>query len=865
MRLFAPSLALLALPFLAFAQIEKPASEPTAAKSATPLSPAHSLARSPATTRAVVVGISDYQDAAIPDLRFAHRDAEAFANFLRSPAGGALDGDHLKVLTNQNATQAQFAIALDWLMENSNQGDQAIIYFSGHGDVEKKSLNQPGYLLCWDAPARVYLAGGALALPMFQEVISTLSVQNKAKVVVITDACHSGKLSGSAINGAQLTGANLAQQAANEVKILSCQPDEYSIEGEQWGGGRGAFSFNLVEALYGLADANNDLSVNLKEVGRYLEDHVSVEVAPVPQNPKVIGSPTERLANVDTKLLADLRSGKTNQQLMLSPVASRGMEDELLAGVDTTVRELYHLFKMALKDKVFLEPATACADTYYERLLAEPKLQRLHSTMTRNYAAALQDDAQQTLNAWLKTSQDASLEAVDTKRLPQKVFTEKVRLYPRCLDRAAELLGEKHYMHAALKARKYFFEGYLLANSNRNPNREFGERALALFRQSLEWQPEQPQVFWQMCKVYGYNLRQPDSLEYYARLALEVHPNWTRPCTDAAFWLSHKYKQQDRARPFLEQASRIDSSSAEVLHSWAIFYFDEKNYEKAEMVMKKGLALNSTDVSAWNNLGQLYIETRNYADAEPVFKKAIALDSTNAGSWNKLGYLYLIARDYAEAEPVMKKGLALDSTVFTAWNNLGQLYTDTRRYAEAEPVFKKAIALDSTLAIAWSNLGLLYLDTHHFAEAEEVFKKVIALDSTHSSALSNLGWLYIHTHRYSEAEPVLKKAIVLKSTFANPRKHLGMVYFKTNRPEEARQNFLQAIALNPNYAGAMLGMAYLLAAEGKTEEAIGYVEQAIGKKATFEQLEADEDLVPLRALPEWKVLMKKYFPDKVKD
>ena len=35
-------------------------------------------------TRAVVVGISDYQDVGIPDLRFADRDAQAFANFLRS-------------------------------------------------------------------------------------------------------------------------------------------------------------------------------------------------------------------------------------------------------------------------------------------------------------------------------------------------------------------------------------------------------------------------------------------------------------------------------------------------------------------------------------------------------------------------------------------------------------------------------------------------------------------------------------------------------------------------------------------------------------------------------------------------------------
>ena len=30
----------------------------------------------------LVVGISEYQDEGIPDLRFAHRDAQAFADYL---------------------------------------------------------------------------------------------------------------------------------------------------------------------------------------------------------------------------------------------------------------------------------------------------------------------------------------------------------------------------------------------------------------------------------------------------------------------------------------------------------------------------------------------------------------------------------------------------------------------------------------------------------------------------------------------------------------------------------------------------------------------------------------------------------------
>lgn len=69
-------------------------------------------------TFAVVVGISDYQDPAIPDLKYADKDAEAFAQFLRSDAGGKLDGEHLKLLLNSNASMAQLGNALDLLLEN---------------------------------------------------------------------------------------------------------------------------------------------------------------------------------------------------------------------------------------------------------------------------------------------------------------------------------------------------------------------------------------------------------------------------------------------------------------------------------------------------------------------------------------------------------------------------------------------------------------------------------------------------------------------------------------------------------------------------------------------------------------------------
>ncbi|HKP85585.1 MAG TPA: hypothetical protein VJZ26_05795 [Blastocatellia bacterium] len=56
---------------------------------------------------AVVIGVSNYKNLRPEEqLRFAHRDAEELAAFLRSPNGGGFPSTQIKVLLNEEATIA---------------------------------------------------------------------------------------------------------------------------------------------------------------------------------------------------------------------------------------------------------------------------------------------------------------------------------------------------------------------------------------------------------------------------------------------------------------------------------------------------------------------------------------------------------------------------------------------------------------------------------------------------------------------------------------------------------------------------------------------------------------------------------------
>jgi tetratricopeptide (TPR) repeat protein len=825
-------------------------------------------------TYAVVVGISDYQDEGIPDLRFADKDAEAFANFLRSPAGGELDEHHLKLMTNEQVTLGKFDAALWWLVDECKEGDKVIIYFSGHGDVERRSVSQPGFLLCWDAPPLAYTGGGTYSLFFLKDIISTLSIQNKVKVTLITDACRSGKLAGSSIGGAQATAANLAGQFANEIKILSCQPDEYSIEGEQWGGGRGAFSYHLLEGLLGMADGNADNAINLKEISRYLEDNVTTEVAPENQNPMVIGSKTENLAYVFPELLAQLQEGKKGQMELFTATESRGIEDDVFETVDSTIQEQFYAFQKALEEKVFLSPANTCADFYYKQLIQEPKLEKLHNSMRRNFAAALQDDAQQVLKKMMENDPEES-------NLSKATLEAKYKSYPAYLQRAAELLGSEHYIYPSLQARKHYFEGYLMHINLRNADPELGKKILAKYREALVWQPNFPQAYYSMEMVHFHQMVQRDSAAFYAEQAMNLAPTWVRPYSNLAFFYADGFIGRgnglEKAKYFLELADQVDSTASQSdyihINNQASYYYRSGQLEKAVLTYKKAIKLDSSKISAPNNLGGVYNRQGNLAGAEEQYKKAIDLDSTNNIVLTNLGLVYFMSNRMEAAEVQFKKALKLDSTFVSTLTWLGTLYSITNRIEEGEKFFLKIIELDTISIVNIMTIARYYSTIKQYEKAEKYYKKIIRLDSTLWVAYSNLGGTYQKMNEWDKALDMAKKAIALGPPVPQLYTELGEVYMQNPEQfKDAEAAFNKALEIDSNSPQAYFSLSQFALKKKQPEAAWEYLEQALEKNIgkggqlrlnsfdpipDFDEMKKEES--------RWGKLMEKYFPDQTKD
>ncbi|MEI8278894.1 MAG: caspase family protein [Bacteroidota bacterium] len=342
-------------------------------------------------TYALIVGISKYKNPSIPPLQYADKDAYAFSEYLRNCG---VDSNNIILLLNEKATNGDFWANIVYLIDLAKPGDKVYVYFSGHGDVENKSIAKDAYLLPYDAPKCAYVAG---AIPVFQlkGFLETWSANN-IQVVFIADACRSGNLAGGR-EGMEAAASVLKEKWKDEVKILSCQPGELSLEGKQWGGGRGLFSYYLINGLYGLADNDKDGKVTLRELNLYLMQKVAEDAKPQDQDPMLYGNMNTVLANVDKKQLDKLNQQSTTP--LFASVDTKGFEDGLLKGLDDSIVQNYQLFKTYLDSGILLRKLPQpSAYLYFFKVPDNHSTHPLYALMTRNYSAALMREIDQGLS-----------------------------------------------------------------------------------------------------------------------------------------------------------------------------------------------------------------------------------------------------------------------------------------------------------------------------------------------------------------------------------------------------------------------------------------------------------------------------------
>ncbi|MCL5999009.1 MAG: caspase family protein [Chloroflexi bacterium] len=230
---------------------------------------------------AVLVGVNRYKDDRIPDLRYCVNDAVELHDLLLSHANSGYETGRMRLLlqdeTHDHCRRESILEALDNLSNQTKSEDLLLFYFSGHGDLIK---GEP-YLIPTNATRDRLLVDYAISLHRIKEIVQQAPANRK---VVILDACHQGVILSKDLGqddlGVHEFGARVKGEFMDARGIAVLAASTHDQKGRDVDRLRhGLFTYFLLEALKGKADANADAWITVKEVVDYASPKVALWAA----------------------------------------------------------------------------------------------------------------------------------------------------------------------------------------------------------------------------------------------------------------------------------------------------------------------------------------------------------------------------------------------------------------------------------------------------------------------------------------------------------------------------------------------------------------------------------------------------------
>jgi WD40 repeat protein len=274
---------------------------------------------------ALVVGINKYHHADLNKpfpLEFAEADARDLADLLKKA------GYQVTRLTGDQAKLDAIRAALERLRQVPGDGGIFLVALAGHGIQPRAS--KEAFFVPYDAARRVLKPGEEDQQPFdektmlpFSEVLGHLKASSAEARALLVDACRNDPA--RAVHRGVGSGLRMADLPDNTFMLLSCSAGQVAYEHESWGGGHGAFFWQVLEGLRGKA-ADGKGRMTADGLYAHVRDAVPPAVAEVTKGEKSEGKKQVpfRLIVGDVDLGIDAAS--------LPAVAAPGSDYDLTGG-----------------------------------------------------------------------------------------------------------------------------------------------------------------------------------------------------------------------------------------------------------------------------------------------------------------------------------------------------------------------------------------------------------------------------------------------------------------------------------------------------------------------------------------------------
>ncbi|MEZ9660774.1 tetratricopeptide repeat protein [Vibrio sp. 10N.261.52.F3] len=230
-------------------------------------------------------------------------------------------------------------------------------------------------------------------------------------------------------------------------------------------------------------------------------------------------------------------------------------------------------------------------------------------------------------------------------------------------------------------------------------------------------------------------------------------------------------------------------------------------------------------------IGQIHSSRGNYALSEKAYLAALDFNPAHTEVLEELGVLYTKQRRTDEGRSYFFKAINADQVRLKS----SETIKNHQALSQSEVASLKVDSMSP--ASAYMGIGVLEdVDGKHQI-AQEYFKKSLQIDKNSFKALLNMGYSHYMYGNYKEAYQYTRSALELEPNSEKAQNNLALIYLASGDVKKATNMFMRHM----DTPEALNNVGYFLILQGKPDEAVPYLQQAIDKKPSYYRV-ANENL-----------------------
>ena len=313
------------------------------------------------------------------------------------------------------------------------------------------------------------------------------------------------------------------------------------------------------------------------------------------------------------------------------------------------------------------------------------------------------------------------------------------------------------------------------------------------------------------------------------------------------FTMGHIYEQQYEATSSAEYATKaieaykkayaLDPKSQVIGERLAEMYWKAQRIHDAVAEAQDILKRDPDNVQSRRLLGRIYLRSlgdvnAGNAQSETVsraieqYREINRLDPSDTESALWLARLYRLKNEHDKAEQVLRSILRTDPENEPAVEQLTQLLMDEGKSPEAVTLLE-GITARSPSPVLLDLLGDAHTQAHELPKAEEAYRKAAELDPSELSHQRGLGQTLLAEEKYAEALKVYQKLSDVMPDDSDVYLRIAQIYRELHQLDKAEENLVKARQYAPGSLEVMYNEAMLYQAQGRYEDAIRVLSNAV--------------------------------------